>query len=130
MQVGSKIRKIRELRGYSQEVVADLLGITQNSYSKIESDATNITVKRLYEIAKVLEVEVPTILGFDEKQVFNANFNDSSVNGGSDNSVNGGNVVYLENSFNKERELYQAQIKQLQEEVAFLRKLLEEKSKN
>ena len=119
MQIGSKIRKIRELRGYSQEVVADLLGITQNSYSKIESGATNIIVKRLYEIAKVFEVEVPTILGFDEKHVFNTNFHDSSMNGGK--------VVYLENSFEKERELYQAQIKQLQETVAFQRKVIEEK---
>ena len=119
MQIGSKIRKIRELRGYSQEVVADLLGITQNSYSKIESGTTNVTVKRLYEIAKVFEVEVPTILGFDEKHVFNTNFHDSSMNGGK--------VVYLENSFEKERELYQAQIKQLQETVAFQRKVIEEK---
>ena len=98
MQLGSKIRKIRDLRGYSQEYVAANLGMTQNSYSKIESDATNITVKRLDEIAKVLGVEVSTILGFDEKQVFNTHFNDSSTNGG--------NVVYLESSFKNERGLY------------------------
>jgi transcriptional regulator with XRE-family HTH domain len=41
--IGEKIRKIREFRGYSQEVVAENLGISQPAYSKIETSGTEIT---------------------------------------------------------------------------------------
>lgn len=41
--------------GYSQEYVAELLGISTNSYSKIENGHTAIISKRLFEIAAVLK---------------------------------------------------------------------------
>ena len=63
MHVGIKIRKLRELKGYSQEYVASQLGMVQTNYSKIERGETkDMTVKRLEEIAKVLEVTPATIL--------------------------------------------------------------------
>lgn len=43
--------------GYSQEYVAELLGISTNSYSKIENGHTSIISKRLFEIAAVLKTD-------------------------------------------------------------------------
>ena len=81
MHIGTKIRKLRELKGYSQEYVASQLSMVQTNYSKIERGETkDMTVKRLEEIAKVLEVTPATILNFDEKQVFNSTFNNQSGN--------------------------------------------------
>ena len=37
IKIGAKIRRIRQLKGYSQEYMATSLGITQNSYSKLEN---------------------------------------------------------------------------------------------
>ena len=53
---GEKIRMIREVRNYSQEYMADKLGIKQNSYSKIELNQTKLTAEMLQKIADVLQV--------------------------------------------------------------------------
>jgi transcriptional regulator with XRE-family HTH domain len=36
MELGTKIKKIRELRNLTQEYLADQLGISQPAYSKLE----------------------------------------------------------------------------------------------
>ncbi len=52
------IRFERLKKEYSQEVMASLLNISQNAYSKIENGKTTLTVKRLQEIALILEVPI------------------------------------------------------------------------
>jgi len=56
MEIGHKIRKIRELRNYKQEYMAEKLGISQVSYSRIESGQTKLDLRRLQNIAKILAV--------------------------------------------------------------------------
>ena len=51
-----KIRKTREIKDYSQEYVAEKLGISQTAYSKLENGQTNISVKRLIKLAEILEI--------------------------------------------------------------------------
>lgn len=53
---GDKIRMIRELRDFSQEYVAEKLGIRQNSYSKIENNQTKLTAEMLQKIATLFGV--------------------------------------------------------------------------
>jgi len=53
---GEKIRLIRELRGYSQDYVANQLGIAQNTYSKLELNQSKLTVDMLNKVATVLGV--------------------------------------------------------------------------
>jgi transcriptional regulator with XRE-family HTH domain len=67
---GEKIRIIRELRGYSQEFVANKLGIAQNTYSKIETEQSKLTVKMLNKISDVLGVS-PTELLNNEPAIIN-----------------------------------------------------------
>ncbi len=69
--VGIKIRKLRELKEYSQEYMAQQMSITASAYSKLERDETDMTLNRLNEIAKILGVDTQTIMNFDEKQIFN-----------------------------------------------------------
>jgi len=59
---GSKLRMIRELRGYSQENIAARLGITQTSYSRIENNQTKLDTVILEKLAKELGVTVIDIL--------------------------------------------------------------------
>lgn len=56
------IRTVREGLGYSQEYMAMKLGIGQNGYSKIELGYTRITVERLFDIARILNTDVFTLL--------------------------------------------------------------------
>ena len=71
MKVGEKIKKFRELKNYTQQYVADELELSLSGYGKIERDETDISISRLEKIAAVLEVDVSTILSFDEKHIFN-----------------------------------------------------------
>lgn len=59
---GTKIRMVRELRGYSQDYVAEKLGIAQNSYSKIEANHTKLSADMLQKIAIVLEISPMDIM--------------------------------------------------------------------
>ncbi|MEM9339604.1 MAG: helix-turn-helix domain-containing protein [Bacteroidota bacterium] len=69
--IGTKIRKIRELKNYTQEYMAQQLGIAQNSYSRYENPDTDVKPDLLAQIADILEVSPEQIEGFDEKQIFN-----------------------------------------------------------
>ena len=56
--IRSQIKKRRVEKRLTQSDVALDLGITPGAYSKIESGPTEITVKKLAEIADILEVEI------------------------------------------------------------------------
>lgn len=70
--LGLKIRKVRELRNYSQNYVADKLLMSQSNYSDIESGKAKISDQRLSQIATVLEVDPEIIKSFSENVVFNS----------------------------------------------------------
>lgn len=74
MEIGTKIRKVRELKGLSQENVAEELGMSITGYGKIERNEVSVNVDRLMEISKVFGVEIEQIIGFDDNIAFN-NFN-------------------------------------------------------
>lgn len=69
-EVGQSIRKLRELRNLTQEYVAIQLDMSQSAYCKVETGATQITLKRLTQIALVLDVQPEDILAFDVDRVF------------------------------------------------------------
>jgi transcriptional regulator with XRE-family HTH domain len=58
IEVGSNIRKWRDLKGMKQESLAEELDISPVAISKIETGKTNIPLKRLFAIASVLKIDV------------------------------------------------------------------------
>lgn len=62
---GQVIKQYRELRNYSQEYVAKKMGISQNAYSKIENNITQVTVNHLKSISVTLDVPVMDLLRDD-----------------------------------------------------------------
>jgi transcriptional regulator with XRE-family HTH domain len=67
---GQKLRVIREFRNYSQEHIAGKLGISQNSYSRIENNQTKLTAERLKQLAAILNVPPEELLS-DRDPVIN-----------------------------------------------------------
>lgn len=59
---GRYLRAVRESKGYSQEYMADRLGIGQSSYACLESGRTCMTVERLIAMAAILEVDLHAML--------------------------------------------------------------------
>lgn len=72
---GQKLRLFREFRNYSQEYIAEKLGITQTSYSRIENNRTKLTAERLGQLAAILNVPTTDLLSDDEPVI---QCNDSS----------------------------------------------------
>ena len=67
--VGMNIRTLRHQQGWSQEDVADRLGISIPAFSKIETGVTDINLSRLEQIANVFEVNVVYLLAMDISEV-------------------------------------------------------------
>lgn len=64
--IGTKIRRIRELRGIKQEVLASELGISQSDVSSMERSDT-IDEDKLQKVADVLGVSPEAIKSFSEE---------------------------------------------------------------
>jgi transcriptional regulator with XRE-family HTH domain len=104
VKVGEKIRKVRELRGFSQQYMADNLSISQKAYSKLESNETKLTLDHVSKISTLLEVDPIQLLSFDENLIFN---NCSQGNFGNHNTY----YAYSEH----EKALYESRIKHLED---------------
>ena len=78
---GQKLRLFREFRNYSQEYVAEKLGITQTAYSRIENNQTKVTADRLSQLADILNVPISELLS-DKEPVIQCNYPSSPVQEG------------------------------------------------
>ncbi|QJD96772.1 helix-turn-helix transcriptional regulator [Mucilaginibacter robiniae] len=61
--VGTNIRTLRHQRGWSQEYMANRLGISIPAFSKIETGITDVNLSRLEQIATIFEISVVQLLG-------------------------------------------------------------------
>jgi transcriptional regulator with XRE-family HTH domain len=66
MNIGEKIKKVREAKGFSQKQVAVMLDMDQSQYSKIENGKTDPTTSTLEKIARTLGVDVPVLFASDD----------------------------------------------------------------
>src|SRR3954464_2260972 len=66
--IGKNIRTFRHQHGWSQEDVANRLGISIPAFSKIETGVTDINLSRLEQIANIFEVNVVNLLALDAEQ--------------------------------------------------------------
>jgi DNA-binding XRE family transcriptional regulator len=58
IHVGSRVRLRRTLLGFSQEKLADAIGLTFQQVQKYERGANRIGASRLFELSRVLDVPV------------------------------------------------------------------------
>lgn len=112
MNIGSKIRKIREIKGLSQENMASDLDMSITGYGKIERNQVALTVEKLEQISKVLGVQMEQILGFDDSIAIN-NFN-SKIN----------NQIGHSNFPPELKQLYEDKIKLLEDKIEYLQEKL------
>ena len=112
MKVGDNIKKLRELRNYTQQYMADQLEISLSGYGKIERNETDVSLGRLQQIADILGVDIHGILRFDYKHIFNL----------SNNEVANGQV---NNYYSGREELLKRIIEQLRKENENLLSIIE-----
>ncbi|RAL20832.1 helix-turn-helix domain-containing protein [Thermoflavimicrobium daqui] len=64
--VGVNIKRLRKKQGITQTVLAQSVGIRQESLSRIEKGRLNPSLSTLTRIAKELNISVSTLLGEEQ----------------------------------------------------------------
>lgn len=111
--LGRKIKKLRELRNFTQNYMAEQLGITQPTYSKLEKEEDDLDEDRLTKIAEILGITVSDIYNFDDRLILQI-----TNNHGEDG------YVHIKYSDSKVIKLLEKQNKLLEEKVEYLEKEL------
>lgn len=109
--IGKKIRQIRIQKELSQEAIAHKLSMSQSAYAKVEKGITKLDMERFIKIAEILETDPYDLLQIDNGKTIN--FNNSQLTNG-----------YVENFYAEQKELFEKQIKHLEDEIIFLRSQL------
>lgn len=127
------IRLIRELKGITRDHMASELRLTVSGYGKIERGEVDLNLSKLYQIAKILNVDVFRLFDFEVTKAFNLILQeDSSVqtNGNYIDSTNTHSVV----NDGKYLKLLEKEIALLEKEILILKhpvkKNINRKNKN
>lgn len=129
LNIGIKLKTLRELHGIKQDDIAQRLGISQNAYSKLETGETDITLKRLEEIAKIYNMKFTDLFNFDPQNIIHQITSSSKATSDADTFVNIGNNTINQTTPDKQ-DLYERYIQQQQEEIKFLKEMIEHLKKN
>jgi len=134
MKVHEKIRAIRQSKNWSQDVMAEKLGMTSSGYAKIEQGRTDNHFSKLEQIAEIFDMDVVEFLAFGEKNVFFLMGDNSIGNSSISMSVIGSSkelafeiqkqqlIIELKD---KELAMQQREIALKDKEISHLEKLLE-----
>ncbi len=124
--IGRKISRIRELRGIKQETLAQEMGVSQQTVSRIETSET-VEDDILAKVAKILGVQPEAIKNFSEEAVFNYfnTFNDSSFSN-SNGAFNANNCNFnpldkLMEVMEENKKLYERLLESEREKVDLLK---------
>lgn len=122
-KVLEKLKTARKEKGFSHENMATELEISQAAYTNIEKNESKLTVERLLKISEILEKPVYYFFETSPNNIYNQQNSDQSI-GHIDN-------LYQDNKEAHARlaESYEASIKNLKEEIVFLRELVNGKGK-
>lgn len=69
-KVNVNIRRFRELMGLTREQVASELNMSPSGFGKIERGEVDITISRLLDISRVLNVPPSSLIFFDVEVFF------------------------------------------------------------
>ncbi|OFY94534.1 MAG: hypothetical protein A3K10_08840 [Bacteroidetes bacterium RIFCSPLOWO2_12_FULL_31_6] len=110
----SKIKEKRKLQGLSHENMANELKISPSAYNKIERRETKLTVERLLQIQQILDVSLTEFFDLKTENIYNQDIKDNGIG-----------HQEVQNLYHDNKEMAEKFIRNLQEEIQFLRKQLE-----
>ncbi len=111
-ELGENIRKIRELKGFSQQNLADEINVDQKTISRIEKGELSPKFETLVAISKALSVSLSQLLSFNESMIFNNYIQEQ----------HGGQfVAYNNTEIERVEELYKQLLKQKDEMIELLK---------
>jgi len=110
--IGDRIKRVREIKGYSQEYLADSLNISQSAYSDLENNKTKLGLNRLQKIADVLDTDIIEFMSS------NITFSDNQKGGVANNA-------YVINQLSDQlKEQYEIRLKEKDDVIEMLKSQL------
>lgn len=130
---GRNVKRFREMLGIKQEGMALELGEewNQRKISLLEQKEV-IEPELLEQIARVLKVPVDAIKNFDEDkavQIISNTFNDSSILNGINYNPTFNPIDRWVSALDANKTLYEQLIKEKDEQIILLKKILDEKNR-
>ena len=126
---GRNVKRLREMLGIKQEILAEGLGLSQQTVSRFESQE-ELEEDILNKIAKVLHIPAESIKNFDEEDVINIihnTFNDNSILNAINHECTFNPLDKVIQLYDEKMKLYERLLKAEQDKNALLEKLLTEK---
>lgn len=126
---GANVRRWREWRNIKQEVLAEMIGVSQATMSGIEKKET-IDPETVEKLAKALDIPVEAITELAKENsvnIFSGNWSSDQST-----SLNFGSTVSIAPSFNpidRVAELYERLLKSEQEKISLLQEVLRDKTR-
>lgn len=120
VQVGSKIRRLRETKGFSQEEMAERLQISRSAYSRIESGETNSWVNHIEKLCENLDIKPEDFFINSDNNINTNQDNASAVQTNTHHDTH----ITINQLSERMIELYEERIKELKEQVEFLKNKL------
>jgi transcriptional regulator with XRE-family HTH domain len=71
MSVNDKIKIVRQAKGFTQEEIAEKLGMSSNAYGDIERGISDPKLSKLEKISEILGVNLVELLGTNDKWILN-----------------------------------------------------------
>ncbi|MDR1764059.1 MAG: helix-turn-helix transcriptional regulator [Dysgonamonadaceae bacterium] len=121
---GHNVKRLREMLGVKQEILAEGIGLSQQSVSRMENQE-QLDEQTMDKIAAFLHIPVDAIKNFDEENAVNFianNFHKEAFQG----TIIGSVASYTPsfNPLDKVIELYERMLKERDERIAALEQLL------
>jgi transcriptional regulator with XRE-family HTH domain len=79
MLIREKIKLLRQSRKWSQEYLAEKLGMSTNGYGEIERGGSRITVEKLEELSRLFEIPVNELYDDESTNIFIAHNNHNAT---------------------------------------------------
>lgn len=71
MGIGTNLKRLRSKTKYSNQEIADLLGVDRNTYASWESESTDVKSQYIPQLADIFKVRIQDL--FDDEQKFQIN---------------------------------------------------------
>jgi transcriptional regulator with XRE-family HTH domain len=66
INLGKQLKKIRKEKGFTQELLAEKVGIHPTYVGKLESGKNNVSIKMLFKISRALKTKLSDVFEFDK----------------------------------------------------------------
>lgn len=68
-QIGKNVQNVRIEKGYTQETFSELMGVSWSYVAKIESGILNLSIGKIYEISRFLNVDINQLLNIKSDKI-------------------------------------------------------------